>query len=127
MAKKEKTLVTGWCGFIGGYLLKELADTPLLLLDGDIRDYKNVKKQLQGNKVTKVLHLASIIDTNDPQIWDVNVGGTINLMNALQETQNDVQKFIFYSSVREYSKSKEIINEGFNTIFRFVPCNIERT
>ena len=69
------------------------------LLVGDIRDPKVIKKALEG--MDAVVHLAacaSVVESlkNPKENWDVNVNGTLNLLEACRH--KGVGKFIFASS-----------------------------
>jgi UDP-glucose 4-epimerase len=69
------------------------------LLVGDIRDPDVIKKALQG--IDAVVHLAahaSVIESlkNPKENWDVNVNGTLNLLESCRH--KGVGKFIFASS-----------------------------
>lgn len=113
-------LVTGGCGFIGSnlidYLLEQgyqvrildnlevnsakyLARQPVELIVGDIRDYATVTKAVDG--VWGVVHLAAqtgvIPSIENPWLdYEVNIGGTLNLLRA--STEHQVKRFIFASS-----------------------------
>jgi UDP-glucose 4-epimerase len=69
------------------------------LLVGDIRDPEVIKKAVEG--IDAVVHLAahaSVVDSlkNPKENWDVNVNGTLNLLEACR--QKGIGKFIFASS-----------------------------
>ena len=69
------------------------------LQTGDIRDRERVDKAVKG--VNAVIHLAahtSVVDSlqNPAMNWDINVGGTFNLLEACRE--NGVERFILASS-----------------------------
>ena len=114
-------LITGGCGFIGTNLVRYLAGRGcrLRILDnlstgkkenlapsfsdnliiGDVRDRKVVSQAVQG--VEAVVHLAactSVVDSleNPMEVWEVNVTGTINLLEACR--QNSVSRFVLASS-----------------------------
>jgi len=111
--RKYKTiLVTGGTGFIGKYVVDILSknfDLRLLvkrknplkfnknisIFVGDITDKKSVEKACEG--VDCVVHLAAIIKgESGEKIYDVNVNGTKNLVEA--SIKNKVKKFVFLSS-----------------------------
>ena len=135
MQSEQLILVTGGCGFIGTNLtLKLLAAgarvrildnfvggewSPVLrsaaeIMRGDIRDDVVVAAALRG--VSKVVHLAAfgsvIASIRDPRAnFDVNVAGTINLLQAAVAAKTS--KFIFASTggaaIGEHSGP---VNEG---------------
>jgi UDP-glucose 4-epimerase len=75
----------------------ELSSTDLIV--GDIRDYQAVKKVTEG--VGAVVHLAahtSVVESVEKprEAWDINVNGTLNLLEACR--CNGVDSFIFASS-----------------------------
>ncbi|MDQ1281157.1 MAG: 3Beta protein [Thermoproteota archaeon] len=66
---------------------------------GDIRNFKSIKKAVQESDT--VIHLAAIIPPISKKhrdlTMDVNYGGTVNLINAIKETKQDIP-LIFTSS-----------------------------
>ena len=75
----------------------ELSSTDLVV--GDIRDYQAVKKVTEG--VGAVVHLAahtSVVESVEKpkEDWDINVNGTLNLLEACR--CNGVDRLIFASS-----------------------------
>ncbi len=75
----------------------ELSSTDLVV--GDIRDCQAVKRVIEG--VYAVVHLAahtSVVESLEKpkEDWDINVNGTLNLLEARRS--NGVDRFIFASS-----------------------------
>jgi len=121
-----KVLVTGAGGFLGNYLKQGLLnagyeiETIGLAGEGnDITcDLSKEIPELKG-KYVAVLHAAgkahSIPKTEEQKqaFWDVNLGGTENLLRALENSNNIPQAIIFISSVAVYGvDSGENITEA---------------
>lgn len=82
------------------------------LIVGDIRDKEAVEKAVQG--VDGVVHLAahtSVVESleNPEEDWDINVNGTLNLLEACH--RNGVGKFIFASSNAALGQQFPPVNE----------------
>jgi len=74
---------------------------------GDIRDTSKLIKIIKNNKISSVLHFAALKSIQDSvknplKYYDVNVLGTISLLNAMQS--NGVKKFLFSSSACIYGE-----------------------
>ncbi|MEK6970132.1 MAG: NAD(P)-dependent oxidoreductase [archaeon] len=132
-ADKRKVLITGINGFIGSHLARTLLDkgfeihgisrsprqTPYLkgipelerihLHAGDILDVGFLSELFALHEFEGVFHLASQSDTwkstqNPTETWDVNVNGTLNLMETLRERKTDTRVLVM-SSVRVFHSS----------------------
>jgi nucleoside-diphosphate-sugar epimerase len=75
---------------------------------GDLRDIESVEKAVETQDI--VIHLAAIIPPladKLPQLADeVNIGGTINIINAIKKHKNKA-KLIFTSSIAVYGDRRE--------------------
>lgn len=117
----KKVAITGASGFLGTELVKELKkDKNLILKIPDPQDMKflfdlnKLKSFVDGCDV--VYHLAGIKDSNNPNLFDVNVTGTKNLLEATKLVAPSAH-FIFSSSFAVYKIPEvgEIIDEKFPT------------
>ncbi|ACL03390.1 NAD-dependent epimerase/dehydratase [Desulfatibacillum aliphaticivorans] len=124
-------LVTGGCGFIGSHISEVLAEKgeKVRILDdlssgyeaniadfadkvefikGDIRDSEAVAKAMKG--VDGVFHLAGMVSAFDsverPLVChDINVTGTLNILNAARDA--GVKRVVFASSCAVYGNNPE--------------------
>jgi dihydroflavonol-4-reductase len=113
-----KTLVTGAAGFLGSHVTRQLAarggdvrvllrpssnnraiaDLPLEYVTGDLRDPASLERALAG--VQRVFHVAAdyrLWSKRSQDIYDSNVGGTKNLLEAAKCA--GVEQFIYTSTV----------------------------
>jgi len=77
----------------------------------DIRGAETVEKIIKENNIDKIVHLAAKVGVRasikNPLVYqDVNVGGTVNLLEICRK--NDVKSFIFGSSSSVYGISEKI-------------------
>jgi len=112
------TLVTGAAGFLGSHVARQLvargenvrvllrpsssnraiADLPLEYVTGDLRDPPSLDRALQG--IYRVFHVAAdyrLWAKRSKDIYDSNVGGTKNLLQAARRA--GVEQFIYTSTV----------------------------
>lgn len=117
-------LVTGATGHLGNVLVRLLVaskqnvramvapfeDTlpleglPIQFVKGDIRDYDFVRNASKNVEV--VYHLAAMISIlgKKRMVYEVNVGGTENIIRACKE--NRVQRLVYVSSIHAFSEPK---------------------
>jgi len=122
----KKVLVTGATGFTGGYLARalnrkgyqvrclvrskekgaELESLGMELVVGDLTDKKSLIPVVQG--IDTVYHIAAVYrEQNIPKkrFWDVNVGGTRNLLEVSSEA--GIKRFVHCSTVGVQGEIKE--------------------
>jgi UDP-glucuronate 4-epimerase len=81
------------------------------LVEADIRDKDSLKKVFEKYKFQKVIHLAAQagvrLSLKQPNLYvDVNINGTLNLLELSKEYK--IKNFIFGSSSSVYGATKEI-------------------
>lgn len=117
-ADRMKTLVTGAAGFLGSHVTRQLvargvnvrvlmrasssnraiSDLSLEYVTGDLRDSASLDRALSG--VQRVFHVAAdyrLWAKNSQDIYDSNVGGTKNLLDAARRA--GVEQLIYTSTV----------------------------
>lgn len=110
MKKFSKVLVTGLNGFTGKYLEQELLrhNYNCFGLCCDLRDKTAVKLRVAEVKPDFVIHLAAVSyvgEKDASKIYDVNVVGTTNLLEALSTSGLMLRKVILASSATVYSNT----------------------
>ncbi len=108
-----KILITGSSGFLGKELVSELKNRKHDVFEYSIDGGKDIlnKKQLKENlkNIDTVIHLAAILDNQNPQLWNINVNGTKNIIEECAISK--VKKLILLSSTGVYGNTKMTLNE----------------
>jgi UDP-glucose 4-epimerase len=117
-------LVVGGAGYIGAHMVKRLADEGFRvtvfdnlstghraavrwgeLMEGDLLDRASVHRAFDGRDIDAVMHFAALSlvgeSMRDPYAYyNNNVGGTLNLLQAMREA--GVDRLVFSSSAAVY-------------------------
>jgi len=138
----KKVIITGSSGFIGRHLVKriltydkcsvvlianranlvdrELKGTmPLSFYNADIRDRKAISDIFLDERADTCVHLAAKISVSDSiknpdETMDINVNGTLNVLEACYNSH--VSNFIFTSSAAVYGKVSELPIAEYHTL-----------
>ena len=108
-----KILVTGSGGFVGKHLVFALKQKRHEVFGFDkskgfdILDFEAIKKAVKG--MDAVYHLAASLDEHDTRLFETNVDGTKNTLEASAKQQ--AGQFIFLSTVGVMGSIKGIANE----------------
>lgn len=81
------------------------------LITGDIRNPDHIKEAFQKNKIDRVIHLAARAGVRpsiaEPLLYqDVNIRGTITLLEACKATE--IKNFVFASSSSVYGENQRV-------------------
>ncbi len=120
-------LVTGTTGFLGSALIKYLNDKKLnvfgishsrsshKITKISLNNFKLLEKFLSKNNFDVVIHLAAMIENDEPmKMFNSNCKTTINLLDNC--VKNGIKKFIFSSSHAVYGKTGYLpIDESHST------------
>ncbi|MBI4053674.1 MAG: NAD(P)-dependent oxidoreductase [Candidatus Diapherotrites archaeon] len=106
-------LVTGSSGMIGKMLCAELRGKGHRVRGFSRREGCDILKKEDCEKAVKgadaVYHCAAILEEDDSRLFDVNVKGTENLLEASAKAR--IRHFVFLSSVGVYGNSEEKLGE----------------
>lgn len=105
-------LITGGSGFIGNRLLRKLRENGVEVRDfsheaGNVLDKKAVETAVKGCDV--VFHLAAILEEDNPRIFEVNVEGTKNVLEA--SAKEGVKHFVFLGTVGVHGNTTGTVDE----------------
>jgi CDP-glucose 4,6-dehydratase len=133
----KNVMVTGATGLVGSWLVRDLLEkgarvTALVLdndpnsqlirsgdynqisvVNGDLRNYKDVARAVFSNECTEVFHLGAqtIVGTalQDPiSTFESNIQGTWNVMEAARQSNGGVKSVVVASSDKAYGSSDQL-------------------
>lgn len=125
MKQQRKILVTGGCGFIGSNLVNGFADAghAVTVLDFGGKPFREDVKFINLDICDKpaviaacagmdsIVHNASIVHTKhnrEDVVWNVNYGGTLNIMEACKIQR--IPRLVYISSASAVYEGKDIEN-----------------
>ncbi len=108
-----KIAVTGSGGMIGTMLVSALREKNHKVIECtrrncNILELEQVKKAIKGAEV--VVHCAAQLDEEAPNLYEVNVTGTENVLEAC--TANGIGQFIFLSTVGVFGQLRGLKDEN---------------
>jgi len=107
-----KTLITGANGYIGKSLIQFMTEqniqiVPATRKDFDYTDIDSIRCFFNNMSITKVIHLASVMDNQNTQgLFEINVLGLYNLLTVCCE--NKITHFTFASGNNVYGTKKDL-------------------
>ena len=116
-SRSNKVLVTGADGFTGQYLLATLQEKgyEVVSLDADLTNRVAVFDEVKEHSPDYVIHLAAVSFVGEgdwSKIYDVNVVGTINLLDSLLNCKKTFKNVLLASSATVYGNvDNEVLSE----------------
>ena len=118
MGSHSKVVITGAGGFTGKHLTCELEKYGYQVqsLKADLTDREGVFEEIKAARPNYVVHLGGISFaglSNHSSIYDVNVFGTLNLLDALKTLNQQPNRVILASSASVYGESNhQVLDES---------------
>ena len=108
-----KIVITGSTGLVGKELIQKLKEKKVQIVEGthsncDVTNKEQVKKIVSGADI--VVHLAAKLDEHDKDMFEVNVRGTENVLEAASRA--GVKQFIFLSSIALFGNTPGLKDEN---------------
>jgi nucleoside-diphosphate-sugar epimerase len=84
----------------------EKSDARITLVKGDVADGESTRELIFKHQPTRIIHLSALqspdCDADPIRGMEVNVGGTLNLLNAAADLGNRLERLVFASSAAVY-------------------------
>lgn len=108
----SRVLITGSSGLAGHYLINLLRNQryECFNLGCDLLDADAVRSRVVAVRPNFCVHLGAITSTQNNEsneLWAVNLGGTVNLLRALNQQCGSLKHVVVFSSAAVYSKSTD--------------------
>lgn len=115
-----RILITGDMGFVGGHLTRLLKNDGHTVIGlqrdfkADIRHSDKIHRILKKVRPDRIFHLAALASVAEswkkPKLtFDVNIGGSLNLFNAVH-AHAPKARILVVGSAEEYGKSAEVVD-----------------
>lgn len=113
-SRSNTVLVTGGNGFTGVFVRRLLSEEgfSVVSLEADITDRDALFAEIARVKPDYVIHFAAISfagGENVDEIYRINVGGSVNLLDALADQLYPIKKIILASSATVYGNVKDTV------------------
>jgi nucleoside-diphosphate-sugar epimerase len=109
--------LTGATGVVGSRLQKYFKNSNFLIYDDDIRDGNAVKKFCKQAAICDAfIHLAAlvpkqVVDSDPSEAFDINVRGTLNVLEGLKQLRHYAPWLFFASTSHVYASSCDPLKE----------------
>lgn len=132
MTERNRVLIIGGTGFLGAYTASELVerdnsvvlydkssntdilrkldiDDEVRIITGDVTEFTSVFKILRREKITHIIHLASLLTpqvrSNPRSAAKVNIMGTNNIFEAAGMLDDHIERVVWASSAAVYASA----------------------
>ena len=114
----RRIAITGASGIIGTTLQRQFPEIEFFCFDGDIRNPEAVQRFcLSAVSCEAIIHLAALVpkqavDRNPLAALDINVRGTLNILDCLRDLGDSAPFLLFASSSHVYASSVNSVCES---------------
>ena len=117
VVEMKSIALTGSTGVVGTRLQEYFGDAEFFVFNGDIRDEQAVKKFCrEAAACDAIIHLAArvpkqVVDSDPLEAFDVNVRGTLNVLEGLRQLRSYAPWMFYASSSHVYASSPAPMRE----------------